>query len=342
MVLIRRRPLFGPSALPLSLRCNMRYALLLSLASFFFAGNRCNAQTDRSPNRFRRPFDTPGRLASDETPSEGTIGGTLKASAVEVKHINMVEVPAKTEGVLTSLMVEEGDSIADGDTMAKIDDLIPQLTVELKEAEEVEARIKASDDVNLRDAKNNKDLADAESKSFEMLHEEGAVPYYDMRRKQLEAKKQGLRIELAEMDEKTRKVQVIIKQTELKMAKEEAERYEVTAPITGFVEERLAQKGQWVQAGTPIARVIQMDRLRVEGDLNGLQYPGRIIKGMPAKVKIYNSNDDPLEIDGQLGYVSMQMDTAGDHRVWVEIENRKQGDDWMIKPGMRADIIVKP
>lgn len=265
---------------------------------------------------------------------------TLRAEAVFVQHINKVDVPATAEGVLTELKVEEGDSVTKGDMVAVIDDRVPQLTVKLKEAEETEARIKATDDVNLRDAINNEKLATAEAKSFEQLRDDGAIGYYDMRRKQLEAEKQRLRIELAKLEEKTRMVEVVKKQTELKMAIAELEKRQVSAPTSGYIEERHANLGQWVQPGTPIATLIQMDRLRVNGDVSGLAYPGRVVKGAAVKVKIYTSDDRQLEIDGVLGYVSMELNGNGQHRVWVEVENQRIDSDWLIKPGMEAEMEI--
>ena len=265
-------------------------------------------------------------------------GGQLTASDVLVIPINLVEVPAEVEGVLTELKIEEGDEVRTDQIMAIIDATVADLTVQLKEAEEAEARIKASDDVNLRDAQNNKELADAEAAAFAELRLQGAIGKWDAKRKKLEANKQDLRIELAELDNRSKRVQVIIKQTELKIANEEMAKRRVESPVDGFVEQRLAQKGQWVQPGTPIAKVMRMDKLRVQGDLNGLNYPGVVARGMPVRVEIKTSADATTRFDGRLGFVSMNIDAYGNHRVWVDIENRREGDGWLIKPGMDAEI----
>ena len=96
-----------------------------------------------------------------------------------------------------------------------------------------------------------------------------------------------------------------------------------------------------VQPGSPIATVIQMDKLRVEGWIDALRYPGKILKGTPAQVLVYTQADKAVEVDGVLGYVSMEIDARDRYRVWVEIENQQTGNDWMFKPGMRAEIVVQ-
>ena len=96
-----------------------------------------------------------------------------------------------------------------------------------------------------------------------------------MEKKRLEAKRAKLRIELADMQKKIAEAQMIAKRSEGKIAEFELTRRKVTAPATGFIEARIAQLGEWVQPGTPIATLIQMDRLRVEGDVDALTYKVR-------------------------------------------------------------------
>ncbi|MCG8650473.1 MAG: efflux RND transporter periplasmic adaptor subunit, partial [Pirellulales bacterium] len=137
--------------------------------------------------------------------------------------------------------------------------------------------------------------------------------------------------------------QMHAKISEVKIAEFELERRQIKSPLTGFIETRIAQPGQRVQPGSPIATVIQMDKLRVSGDIDALRYQGLVRQGAPVQVLIYSQADTekPLTFSGKLGYVSMEIDLSNRHRVWVELENRKVNGDWMLKPGMRADIIIQ-
>lgn len=280
------------------------------------------------------------RTMTDPSLSGESSANELRAEAVEVKYINKVDVPANTDGVLIDIVVEEGNLVDENQVLAIVDDKSAKLTVELKRAEEAQARHKAKDDVNLRDAQNNEQLAKTESTAFRKLAEDGAVPFFEWKRKELEAVKQTLRIELAEMEGTSRKIDVIMKQTELEMAEAQLDRCLISAPTSGYIEERLAQKGQWVQAGTPICTLIQMDKLRVQGTMSGLSFPGQITKGQRVLISIDTSNEAKTQLDGVLGYVSMEMDVNGQHRVWAEVQNQRKGDDWLIKPGMRAEIVI--
>jgi len=273
--------------------------------------------------------------------STESVPGEIRAQNCMVQYINKVNVAAKAEGTLMELKFEEGDSVMLDDLLAVIDDTAPQLALELKKAEEKEAMLNAGNDVNVKDARNSEELASAELKSFEELLREGAIPYWEMEKKRLEAERARLRIDLAEMQKKIAEVQMIAKFREREIAEFELTKRQVTAPATGFIERRIAQIGEWVQPGSPVATLIQMDRLRVEGDIDALRYPGRVSKGTPVVVMIYTGAETPLKVDAKLGFVSMELDLQNRHRVWVEIVNSKAGENWMVKPGMRADIIIK-
>jgi multidrug resistance efflux pump len=134
---------------------------------------------------------------------------------------------------------------------------------------------------------------------------------------------------------------MIAKRSEVEIAEFELTRRKVTAPATGFVEARIAQLGEWVQPGSPIATVIQMDRLRIEGDIDALRYPRAVRQGTAVEVSIYSETDKAIKVQGKLGFVSMEIDLNNRYRVWVEVENQKVGSDWLIKPGMRAEIVIR-
>ncbi|MDE0866315.1 MAG: HlyD family efflux transporter periplasmic adaptor subunit [Rubripirellula sp.] len=260
-----------------------------------------------------------------------------------VQYIKKVEVPARAEGTLTDLKVEEGVTVSQGQVLAVIDDTVAKINIELKKAEEKEALLNATNEVNLNDAKNSEELARAEAEAYEELRRERAIPYWELEKKKLEAVRALLRIDLAEMQKKIAMVQAIAKGNELDLANYELDRRQVKAPWDGFIEARRAQLGEWVQPGTPILTLIQMDKLRVEGDIDALA-SRKIVHGAKVEVTIYdkdsNATSDSKPIEGTLGYVSMEIDLNNRHRVWVEIENVKDDGVWRYKPGMKAKILI--
>ena len=116
-----------------------------------------------------------------------------------VQYINKVDVPARAEGTLTVLKVDEGLIVANDEVLAVIDDTAAKINLALKQAEEKEAILNATNEVNLNDAKNSEELAKAEAQAYEELRRERAIPYWELEKKKLEAERALLRIDLAEM-----------------------------------------------------------------------------------------------------------------------------------------------
>ncbi len=209
-----------------------------------------------------------------------------------VKFIRNVNIPAEVEGKLIAMNIEEGMDVVAGDVLAVVDDTAAKLTVALKKAEEKEAMLNADNDVNLQDAKNTRELAEAEVESYKKLYEQQTVSYWEMKKKLLEAVRGGLKIDLAEMQMQIAKAQYIGKRNEREIAEYEQQRRQVFAPFDGYVENRIAQQGEWVQSGSPIVTLVQLDRIRVEGVVDALAFPGRVRAGLPVTVKVFTSNDD--------------------------------------------------
>ncbi|MEM9586307.1 MAG: biotin/lipoyl-binding protein, partial [Planctomycetota bacterium] len=152
-----------------------------------------------------------------------------------VKFINNVNVPAEVKGKLLKLSVGEGSEVKEGDVIATIDDTAAKLALELKRAQEKEAQLNAENNVNLRDARNGEELAKAEAASYRELERQGAVPYYEYKKKQLEAIRATLRIELAEMQLDIYKAQYIASRSEREIAEFEITRRTVKAPNDGYI-----------------------------------------------------------------------------------------------------------
>ncbi len=288
----------------------------------------------------------PARITS--VPSPGA--PQLVAERCKVMLIQDVRVPAEVEGRITEMKVTEGSIVEPGDLLVVIDDTQAQLNLKRIQAEEREAELNALNDVNIRDAVNSERSAHAEAEAYKELRREGATPYWEMEKKILEADKAKLRIELAESQQKIAKAQLFGKQSERKLAEHEIARRKVLAPFGGYVESRIAQLGEWVQPGTPVLQLVRLDLLRVEGVIDGLRYPGQVTKGTPAKVMVYQATNDlnkpdpaqAIQLDATIGFVSSVVDLNNRYRVWVEVQNERRGDDWVIKPGMEAAITVYP
>ncbi|WP_436714689.1 HlyD family efflux transporter periplasmic adaptor subunit [Roseiconus lacunae] len=311
-----------------------------SLCGLVFMASTTTAQTGgfQIPGQLPSPNAAGSASRSSAAPDGIRIGGCI------VQFNYKTKLPSKADGQLTELNVEEGQLIKKGDIIGLVDTKQAELTLELKRREEVVAKIKAQDHINYRDAIATEKIARAEAKAYEELFDQSAAPFWEMRKKQAEADRAQLRIELAELNEKSAMAEYMVKQAETELANHEIQMRTIRADFDAFVENRFAQLGEWVQRGSPIVEVVQMDELRVEGAVDALSYGREIRRGHAVKIYITvgGTDDAPVteEFDATLDYISTELDLKQAHRIWAKIKNRKSGNDWLIKPGMEAVMYV--
>jgi multidrug efflux pump subunit AcrA (membrane-fusion protein) len=135
---------------------------------------------------------------------------------------------------------------------------------------------------------------------------------------------------------------LLAKKSERELADLEIVKRKILAPFSGFVETRVAQLGEWVQPGSPIVQIVQMDRLRAQGFVSAVSPDRAVSPGMPAVVEFDLGNNRKERINGVVGFVGNDVDLQNRRKIWVEFANSRVGNDWLIKPGMipviRIDI----
>lgn len=317
-----------------------RPALLIAAA----IGISCFANTPGFAQGNRPSPVGSAQIPSTTIPANTSPGGMIELNAMIVT-VDDVMVPAQVEGVLTELPVQEGAIIEAGQTIALIDDRQATLTLSLKQAEETESRLNAENTVNLRDAENSLKLETEKAKAFAKIAKDGAMPYWEAETQRLEAARQSLRLELAQLNQQIAASQYDAKKYERQLAEMEVDKRKIVAPFSGFVEKREAQKGEWVQPGTPILQLVGMDRLRAQGFFKSSDPNVTLRPGMKAEVVFASGFGQVKVIPGVVGFVGNEVDLAQQRRIWVEFENERLGanqEDWLYKPGMKPVIRVYP
>ncbi len=96
------------------------------------------------------------------------------------------------------------------------------------------------------------------------------------------------------------------------------------------------EKGQWVDAGKPVAEVVYMDRLKVELDLAG---PGALSIARGAKASVKSPAFPGVVLEGAVDRVSPVVDPAsGTVRVVVSAANPGR----RMRPGVEAEVEIAP
>jgi len=255
-------------------------------------------------------------------------GGAARAADGEpvlerclVSLIDEAKVPAREAGVLVDLPVREGDAVAKGDVIAKIDDNQPQMEKRKAQAEHDQAIAKA-----------------------ENAHKQspGSVTEVERDRLKLEAQKTDLQIEQANLERRLAALAAASKGVEVEAAENGIERRLLKSPLDGVVVQVFPHQGEWMQPGDPLARVVRTDKLKVEGYVDAAKWDPEQVRDRPVTVEVVLAGDRRETFTGRMVFVSPLDESGGDYRVVAEVENRRAAPSkqWLLRPGKTARMTV--
>lgn len=229
----------------------------------------------------------------------------------------VVDLSTAVEGVLAQVDVRKGDSVTQGEVVARLESDIEQALLEQAQARvEMMAAIQAREVSLERNSEKHQRAVKLSSQKFVSPDElEELASAVDLSRLELETERDNKR--LAEI--------------ELKRAKAQLEQRLIRSPIDGVVVQRFLNPGEFAQA-QPIVRIAQLDPLNVEAVLPGTDY-GQIRIGTTAQVHL----NAPLArtIEAQVTIVEKVIDAAsGTFGVRIELSN----PDYAIPAGLECTV----
>jgi RND family efflux transporter MFP subunit len=264
----------------------------------------------------------------------------LEITSAVIKVADEVAIPAREAGMLSKVEVKEGQLVEDGDVIARLMDADARLAVDRAKLEAEIALRKFNSDVNIRFAKKSTDVARSElARSLEAnVRVPKTVSNTEIDRQRLLVEKGELEVKLAEHENEIAGLTRDIRENELKTALEQLERRTVLSPLRGMIVELHKRRGEWLQPGETIARLVRIDRLRAEGFL-AARHARLELVGSQVRLKVVGPDADGTEFPGQIVFVSPEIDPLNSQvRIWADIEN----SELKLRPGMQATLIVTP
>ncbi len=258
-------------------------------------------------------------------------------------------VPAQEAGLLVELAVREGDKVASGQVIARLSADQPEMEKRKATAEFEQATAKAESDVDVRFAQAAEGVAKKAFDKAEQSHEsvKGAVTEVERDRLRLEWQKATLQIEQAKLERRLAALAADAKRTEVEAADRAIKRREIRAPIDGVVEDVSRHQGEWMQPGDALAHVLRTDTLRVEGYVDASKWDPGEMRGRPVTVAVELANGRREEFEGRIAFVSEQVESGGDYRVYADVRNRRAAPaapgaegEWLLRAGQTARMTI--
>ena len=261
-----------------------------------------------------------------------------------VSLVEEAKVPAREAGVLMELAVREGDVVRKNDVIAKIDDDQPQMEKRKAQAEYDQALAKAQSDVDVQYSEAAEKVAEAEYKKALESHTKvpGSVTEVERDRLALNEKKSDLQIDQARLEQRLAALAAQSKEVEVLAAENSIGRRLIKSPLDGVVVQVFPHQGEWMQPGDPLARVVRVDKLRIEGYVDSSRFGPDKVRDRPVTVEVMLADDRKETFKGRIMVTSPMVESGGDFRVVAEVENRQDpnSQQWLLQPGQTARMTI--
>lgn len=268
------------------------------------------------------------------------VTGTLAAD-------ELVVVAVKVPGRLASVAIDLASAVKEGDLVAQVESTDYRLRAEQAVAAVAQARVQlgltpdgADDQVDVDQTAHVKQaLATLEESRLALtraksLAQEGLTTGAELDASQAAFLRAETSVQAAREEMRQRQASLRQRRSELRQVQQQLADTAIRAPITGVVQVRRANTGEYVAAGAPIAEVVRIDPLRLK-----LAIPERdaasVKQGQALQVQI---DGDPQSYPGTLARLSPALDQQN-RSLLVEADIRNPG---ALRPGLlaRAKIVI--
>lgn len=257
--------------------------------------------------------------------------GSTDVKNARVMLIERVTLASPRAGVLAFVELREGDSVEARQIVASLDASVAKANLAI-------ARHRASSTVDRRFAKKTIELSQIEYDRARQANTNikggGVFTEIDLHRLKLTVDKTILQLEQAESDARIQSLTV-------EQLAAEVNSYAIVAPFAGQVTKVHRIKGEAVALGDPIAEVVNLDRVRVEGFVS-VQEGLRIRPGSSVVVRLdlpdIDLPEEHLAMNGKLVFVDAGVEpVTGQIRVWAEVPN----PEGILRAGLPARMTIR-
>ncbi|MBI2478598.1 MAG: HlyD family efflux transporter periplasmic adaptor subunit [Planctomycetia bacterium] len=287
------------------------------------------------------------QTGGDRLPTSSS-GLTLSDCIVSAK--DHIQLPAQQAGVILlletedGLTIEEGFIVSAGQLIGKLDDEDPAARREAAALDhQVAMKEHAKAKSNVEAAVATEDVAKAEVEESHDVNRRvpNSIPDTQVRRQVLTAVRSAMEKHVAERDVEVALFTTDLRQQQVTIADINLKKHQLVSPLDGILVQLYRKPGEWVSPGDPVARIVRMDTLRVEGFVDASRYLPEDIEGREVTIIIRRPNREAEEFKSTISFVSPIIEASGDYRVWAEVENRtSKGKHWVLRPGMEAEMQI--
>lgn len=258
-----------------------------------------------------------------------------------VQLLKEVEVPALEAGQIKTIFVKENDVVQANQQLATLRDEAAKLQKEVAASSVASARIDAENQNRIKFAEESKRTADELYRNSLQLKQRNSIGLRDFKDDELKFKQSALQLDEAQTQKTQAMEKLKLEQVNERAADDLIERHLIKAACDGQVAELFVEEGEWVNRGDKVMRIIQMDRLLIDGSANASDFFQGDLEGKPVTVTQVLPDKTTATFMGIVVGVKPENSVTNKLFFEVEIQNQRRGNFWLLRPNSEVDIKVQ-
>jgi biotin carboxyl carrier protein len=254
-----------------------------------------------------------------------------------------IDVPALEGGQIQSIQVVENQEVTPATVIAQLRNDAAKLQKEVAEKNRDVARVDAENRNRITYAQKSLEFAkDIFTRKEKLYKERQSINFVEFREAQYQESQAQLQLDEAHNQQKIAVEKLGVEEVNIQAADDLIKRHQANSLLQkGEVAEIFVQIGEWVNRGDKIARVIQMDTLKINGRAESkVLYPSEI-HNRPVEVYLQLPNNRSERFEGQVTRVNLENQVSGMFFFEVKVANRKLDEFWLLRPNADVDIKVR-
>ena len=254
-----------------------------------------------------------------------------------------VRVAPEVAGRLVENRAVEGQTMAVGEPLARIDPGDYELQADRAEAQRTAAlRTGSQIDAQIGLAVHHAMTAKIDLTRYETLSRQGWIPAQRLDQVRNATEAAADQVSVLRQQRAEAGAQVTVATKSLALARSQIAKTRIAAPLSGAVLERLAEPGEVVAAGQPLTVLANLSTVKLKVFLSERDL-GKVRLGAPARIRIdaYPKRDFPARVshvDAQAQFTPRDVHMADERsRTVYGVTLEAPNAEALLKPGMPAD-----
>jgi len=241
--------------------------------------------------------------------------------------------------------ITQGMTVSKGQVLGNLNDRELRSILRISEAQLDVAKAEANKKIEAIVAAHALQLAMAEVVTMEEANKEvpTAFPKFEVERARMAQLHAAANLDLQKYllgEIKTR--EVVVRDSELERTQVQIDLRKLTAEIDGIIVEIKAATGEYLREGDPILEIWQLDTMWVKVTVDAGKYTARDLDGKRATVQVPLANNKKETFQGAVVFCNPKIEQGNTFWVYIEVQNRRAGNYWLLQPGLGGVDIVIP